>query len=313
MKLLIPDTVEFALDPIDGVQIIEYQAAERLPVEHEDAEALVAWGNSDAWLSDVAQRLTRLRWVQTLSAGTDQMIASGFAPQVAITSGRSLQNPGVAEHALALALAGARRIHTLTRAQLGHRWAAEIGGRQPIRDPERVTTLRDAHVVVWGFGSIAQTLAPMLTALGSRVTGVARSAGERGGYPVIAEADVDSILPSADVLIMIMPSTPQTRHLLNAKRLALLSHRTWVVNVGRGTTIDEAALIDALRAERIAGAALDVTEIEPLPLSSPLWDLPNVIITPHTAGGRPVGAADLVRDNAIALRDGQPLANTIAR
>ncbi len=313
MKLLIPDTVEFALDPIDGVEIVEYRAAEPLPAAHDDAEALIAWGNSDAWLADVATRLTRLRWVQTLSAGTDQMIAAGFAPNVIITSGRSLQNPGVAEHALALALAGARRIHTLTRTQIGHRWAAEIGGRQPIHDPERVTTLRDAHVVVWGFGSIAQTLAPMLTALGSRVTGVARTAGERGGYPVIAESDVDSILPSADVLIMIMPSTPETRHLLNAERLALLSPRSWVINVGRGTTIDESALIEALRAERIAGAALDVTEIEPLPASSPLWDLPNVIITPHTAGGRPVGAADLIRANAIALRDGQPLTNTITR
>src|SRR5690606_32794585 len=104
-----------------------------------------------------------------------------------------------------------------------------------------------------------------------------------------------------DVLIMILPATDETRGALSRERIALLPPRAWVVNVGRGTTVDEAALADALRHDRLGGAALDVTEVEPLPVSSELWDLANVIITPHSAGGRPIGAAGLIADNLRAL------------
>jgi phosphoglycerate dehydrogenase-like enzyme len=100
---------------------------------------------------------------------------------------------------------------------------------------------------------------------------------------------------------------------LDARRLALLPSRAWLVNVGRGSTVDEDALVDALRAGGIAGAALDVTPIEPLPVDSALWDLPDVIITPHAAGGRPLGAAALIKKNARALRAGAPLTNLVER
>jgi phosphoglycerate dehydrogenase-like enzyme len=115
------------------------------------------------------------------------------------------------------------------------------------------------------------------------------------------------------VLVMILPSAADTRDALNAELLALLPSRAWLVNVGRGTTVDEDALADALRANSIAGAALDVFRTEPLPASSPLWDLPNVIITPHTAGGRPRAAAALFTENLAAYRAGRPLRNEITR
>ncbi len=313
MKLLLPDSVPFDLPAIDGVDYIVYDIEHPIPAEHHDAEALVAWGNSDAQLKSAASDLPRLRWVQTLAAGPDQAVNAGFAADATITSGRSLHSATVAEHALTLTLAAARNLHTLVRAQLGHRWATELGGRQPIFDPNRFTTLRGAHVVIWGFGSIAQTLAPVLTTLGARVTGVARSAGERDGYPVVAEADIADLLPSADVLIMILPGTPATTRILDADTIALLPGHAWLVNVGRGVTVDESALIDALRENRLGGAALDVTEIEPLPVDSDLWDLANVIITPHSAGGRPIGADQLIADNIRALLAGRPLTNVVAR
>jgi len=313
MKVLLPDSIALDMPAVDGVRYVTYDMARPIPAEHHDAEALVVWGNSDAQLADAAASLAAVRWVQTLAAGPDQVVAAGFAPDVVITSGRSLHDVTVAEHALALALAGARRLHTLVRAQIGHRWASEIGGRQPIVDPGRVTTLRGARVSVWGFGGIARTLAPLLTALGARVTGVARSAGERDGYRVIAESDIEALLPETDVLIMILPATERTRGALSRERIALLPRHAWVVNVGRGATVDEAALADALRHDRLGGAALDVTEVEPLPPSSELWDLANVIITPHSAGGRPIGAADLIAANLRALLDGRALTNVVER
>lgn len=313
MKLLLPNSVPLELSPVDGVDYIEYDIEQPIPAEHHDAEALIAWGNSDAQLQDAAKNLRSVRWVQTLAAGPDQAVNAGFAPDAIITSGRSLHSVTVAEHALALTLAAARKLHTLVRAQLGHRWASELGGRQPAFDPNQFTTLRGAHVVIWGFGSIAQTLAPVLTALGARVTGVARSAGERDGYPVIAETDIDELLPSADVLIMILPGTPATTRILDAGKIARLPAHAWLVNVGRGVTVDESALVAALRAGRIGGAALDVTEIEPLPVASELWDLANVIITPHSAGGRPIGADQLIGENLRALLEGRTLTNVVAR
>lgn len=313
MKLLLPNSLPLELPAVDGVEYISYDIERPIPAEHRDAEAIVAWGNSDAQLHDAAAQLTGVRWVQTLAAGPDQAVNAGFAASAIITSGRSLHNVTVAEHALALTLAAARSLHTLVRAQLGHRWAAELGGRQPAHDPNRFTTLRDAHVVVWGFGSIAQTLAPLLSSLGARVTGVARSAGERHGYPVVAEADIRELLPTADVLVMILPGTPATTRILDAEKLATLPAHAWLVNVGRGVTVDEAALAAALRAGQLGGAALDVTEIEPLPVASELWDLANVIITPHSAGGRPIGAGQLITENLRALLDGRTLSNVVAR
>src|SRR3954471_9981318 len=170
MKVLLPDSVPLDLDLPGGVV---YAVDRPVPAEHTDAEALVVWGNPAAQLRDAAQRLTRLRWVQTLAAGPDAVLAAGFADDVLITSGAGLHDRTVAEHTLALALGAARRLHLLVRAQIGHRWADEWGVLQPVRDDHNFRTLRDAHVVIWGFGGIAATLTPHLLALGARVTGIA--------------------------------------------------------------------------------------------------------------------------------------------
>lgn len=311
VKILVPDTVPIDPAEIDGATVVGYPATEPVPEQHVDADALVAWGNSPEVLADAARRLTRLRWVQDLAAGPGATLGAGFADSVVITSGRSLHDATVAEHALALALAAARHLNVAVRAQIGHRWAREIGGLQPLDNSRGLTTLRDARVVVWGFGSIAATLAPLLTALGADVVGVARTARRVGEVDVVT--DIDDVLPTADILLMILPSTAATEHALDARRLALLPPAAWLVNVGRGPTVDEDALVEALKAGRLAGAALDVTTVEPLPPESPLWDLPNVILTPHAAGGRPLGAAALIAANAQALEAGRPLRNPVER
>src|SRR4051812_40187369 len=247
MKLLLPDSIDLDVALPDGVHSVVYAIDEPVPDDHLDAEALVVWGNPPVPLRDAARRLTRLRWVQTLAAGPDAVLQAGFAPDVVITGGTGLHDVTVAEHALALTLAAARRLNLLVRAQIGHRWAEELGGRQSVHEPGNFRTLRGARVVVWGFGGIAATLAPYLAALGARVTGVARAAGTRHGFPVVTADRLPELLPDTDVLINILPATPDTDRAVDAAVLGLLPRHAWLINVGRGSTVDEAALLDAIR------------------------------------------------------------------
>ncbi|UNX55068.1 phosphoglycerate dehydrogenase [Georgenia sp. TF02-10] len=313
MKLLLPDSLP--LDPTlpAGVTAVTYDAGAPVPAEHRDAEALVVWGSARADLAAVAGEMPNLRWVQTLSAGPDSVLAAGFPDDVVITAGAGLHSRTVTEHALALVLALVRRLPAAARAQGEHRWATELGGVQPLHPAGAVTTLIDARVLVWGFGHIGQTLAPLLRDLGATVRGVARSAGQRAGFDVVAETSIMDELPDTDVLVMILPATAETAHVLDAERLAALPDHAYVVNVGRGATVDEDALVRALTEGRIAGAALDVTAVEPLPAESPLWDAPNLILTPHAAGGRPVGADELISHNVAALLNGSPLRGVVER
>lgn len=313
VKLLYPRNVDGEPRVPDGVTLIRFDSTNPIPAEHHDAEVLVSWGSTPDLMRAAAGRLTRLRWVQGLAAGPDDILAGGFPEHVVITSGRSLHSDTVAEHALALTLAGLRGLHLLVAAQPAHRWRSDLGGPRVEGADGRVETLHGARVLVWGFGSIGQRLAPLLASLGAVVTGVGRTGGERAGYPVISREALPEALPETDVLVMILPHAEDTRNALNAELLALLPRRAWVVNVGRGSTVDEDALTRALRAERIAGAALDVFRTEPLPSGSPLWDLPNVIISPHSAGGRPRAAAALVERNLRAWLAGDTMENTVFR
>jgi phosphoglycerate dehydrogenase-like enzyme len=127
----------------------------------------------------------------------------------------------------------------------------------------------------------------------------------------VATADVTAELPTTDVLIGLLPATPETHHAIGMDVLGLLPPSAWVVNVGRGSTLDEDALLGALRAERLAGAALDVFATEPLAPDSPLWDSPRILISPHAAGGRPQGASELITHNLAAFQSGHPLRNVV--
>lgn len=310
MKLLVPNLIAFETT-LEGVEVVHFDPTAAIPAEHRDAEALVVWGAGASLLQDAVANLPRLKWVQLLSAGSDAALAAGFRDDIVITSGRSLHDAPVAEHALALTLAAARRLHTLGRAQIGHRWAEEIGGIQPEPSPGVFSTLRGARVVIWGYGSIGSTLAPHLAALGAQVTGVGTTARVEGDVSVVTSQELPALFPETDVVIMILPASAATDGAMSAELLAALPRHAWVINVGRGTTIDEGALIDALRDKRIGGAALDVTTVEPLPVDSALWDLPNLILTPHAAGGRPLGAADLIAYNLSAHLHGEALRNVV--
>lgn len=309
VKVLLPNTLELHPQLPEGAVAITYDAGAPIPEEHLDAQVLVDWEVRRRLVNDAAERLHNLKLVQALSAGADGVLRAPFDPSVAICSGVGLHDHTVTEHTTALILALLRRLPESLEAQRRHEWSWELGGAQPLRGERHITTLLDARVLIWGFGSIGQTLAPILSALGARVTGVARSAGTRSGFRTITDEDLPQELPETDLLVMILPGTAGTANALNAERLAMLSERALVVNVGRGSTVDEDALLTALRRGAIAGAALDVTAKEPLPEASELWDAPNLILTPHAAGGSPVGADELIAANVHALMTGEQLRN----
>lgn len=309
MKILIPNTIDLPVTA--DVEAVVYDVAADIPEEHRDADVLVVWHNSATWLQDAARVLPRLRLVQALASGADAVVNAGFGADVHICSGRSLHDGPVAEHALALILAAVRRLDRLRDAQRAHRWDEEFIDEQSAPATRALHTLSGARVTIWGFGSIASTLAPLLTALGADVQGIARSEGTRAGYPVHADGDAPTILAETDVLVSILPATPQTAGLLDAGVFGALKPGAVFVNVGRGATVDEAALLDALESGQLRAAAVDVTATEPLPASDPLWDAPNLLITPHIAGNRPVGAAALVNDNVTRLLAGDDLVNQV--
>lgn len=311
--LLLPSTVDGAPPLPPEVTVVRYDVDAPPPAAAAHADAVVVWGNPADRLGELASAARDVRWVQTLAAGPDAVLAAGFSPAAVVTNGRGLHDATVAEHVLALVLACVRRVPDLVRAQAEHRWAGELGGLQPLRPAGELRSLVGAHVTVWGFGSIAARLAPLLAGLGASVTGVATTPGERHGFRVVTPDDLPQVLPTTDLLVGLLPALDATHHAIGADVLDRLPAHAWVVNAGRGSTLDEDALLDRLRSGRLGGAALDVVETEPLPAGSPLWDAPRLLLSPHAAGGRPLGWEDLVADNVARLLAGDPLRNVVER
>jgi len=306
VKLLIPADAPFRLDPAPaGVEVASYDPGSPVPDDLLDADAAVVWGFAAKNLTQFATQMPNLRWVQAMTAGPDALLAAGLPDSVQITVGRGFHDRTVTELAVALTLALTTRLPHYRARQAEHVW--DDPGFRPLHVPDRLASIIDANVLIWGFGSIGTNMAPVFSALGARVRGVATTAGVRAGYECFTDADLPRLLPTTDVLVMVLPNTPATRNALDAERLALLKPTSLLVNVGRGTCVDEAALADALASGRLGGAGLDVFAREPLAADSPLWDAPNTLITPHVAGGRPLGVEAAVRANVGHFLAGEPL------
>ena len=314
MKLLYPTSLELDVESMKGFAptLHAYDVKQLIPEDLIDAEVLVTWTNSAENLKDAAKRMKNLKWIQSLAAGPNDVLNAGFdSSKVLVTTGSGLHDRTVAEHTLALLLCAARRLDEMKEYQLQGKWPGHLGGPQPDRPKGKFTTLRDAKITIWGFGNIAKALAPSLVTWGATVKGIARSDGIRDGFEVYSEDKLKDVLAETDALVMILPGSDSTKHALNAERLKMLPKHAWVVNVGRGTCIDEEALADALEKGEIGGAALDVFEKEPLPEGHRFWKSPNLIISPHAAGGRPQEAEKLITANLRRLLAGQELRNLI--
>lgn len=312
MKILLPTSLPLEATLPEGAFSVMYDPTEVMDALHSDATGLVVWGNSYENLGSISESLSSLRWVQSLGAGNEVLTKLNLPRDVICTSGVGLHDRPVAEHACALTLYLVRRISEASEAQTRCEWTPSLGGRQPLRPRlGPITTLFRSRIVIWGFGSIGLHLARMLSGFGADVSGIANSAGIRGGYDVAGPEGVDRALREADVLILALPNHASTVHALSKARIKVMRQGAFVVNVGRGSTVDETALIEALEDGRLAGAALDVVSTEPLPSSSELWKAPNLLITPHAAGGRPVGADELIAHNVDAILHGRTMRNVV--
>jgi phosphoglycerate dehydrogenase-like enzyme len=256
-----------------------------------------------------------LKWVHIHSAGADRQIyldllAKGI--QVSTSSGANAQV--VATVALAGMLALARRFPLLWAEQQGRQWIPMMGDRMPRDLPGQTAT-------VVGWGPIGQKLGSLLQALGMNVVAVRQQAQAKPTQPsdpqsveMVTFEDWQKVLPKTDWLVLACPLTPKTRQLVNAQALALLPIGAHLVNVARGEVVDELALIAALQSGQLGGAFLDVFAHEPLPQDSPLWAMPQVMVTPHAAGhsdGNENRVAQMFLDNLRSWVEGQPLRNGV--
>ena len=225
-----------------------------------------------------------LRWIHAPTAAVHQFLFPQLVDSdVILTNSTEVHGPVVAEHVIALIFALAKKIPQATLMQQKHVWGKEAMWREGYCPRE----IAGATLGLIGLGSIGRRVAVMASALGMRVIAVREhidKGAPDGVEAVFAPSELDKLLPQSDFVVMAAPLVSATQGLLNAERIALMKPDSFLINVGRGPQVDEAALASALRRRRIAGAALDVFEQEPLPPDSPLWNLDNLLITPHTAG-----------------------------
>ncbi|MBV8464020.1 MAG: hypothetical protein JO368_12045 [Acidimicrobiales bacterium] len=222
-------------------------------------------------LADALRAGPGIRWVQLPSAGIERVAGAGLLGHDRTwTCAKGAFAEPVAEHALALSLAGLRRLPERVTARS---WGQPAG-----------TSLYDRAVTIVGGGGIAQALLRQMSPFRVQATVVRRTPDPvEGAVRTIPVAELHTALPGATLVILALALTPETEHVIGAEALGLMDESAWLVNVARGRHVDTAALVEALAAGTLAGAALDVTDPEPLPDGHPLWDAPNCIVTPHTA------------------------------
>jgi phosphoglycerate dehydrogenase-like enzyme len=267
-------------------------------------------GEDPAALRRAVETNRRLRWVHTMAAGggaqvkAAQLSADQLA-RVTFTTSAGVHGGPLAEYALFGLLAGAKNLPRLQADAARHEW------------PHRwlMGQLREQNVLVVGLGGIGREVARVLAALGTRVIGTSRRGEPVDGVAeLVHPAELAEVVGRVDGIVVTLPATAATERLVGVDVLAAVRPGTTLVNVGRGSVIDEEALLDAVRDGRIGFAALDVFAVEPLEPASPLWDLPNILISPHNATLTPAEGrriAELFADNAGRLLDGRPLRNVV--
>lgn len=280
---------------------------DELQAEIVDAQLVIGGPIED----DVFTVAEQLVWQHVPWAGVERIVTPSFASRnVILTNSRGVSAPNMAEHVIAMMLAFARALPTFIREQENRSW-------RRWESRSEFFELTGQSVVLLGTGAIGKATAERLRPFGCTIIGARRSAnGDAidGYHRVVTFAELPNILPKADHVVNTLPKTPSTEKIFSAKLIAAMKPGSFFYNVGRGATVDQEALIDALKRGHLAGAGLDVTDPEPLPEDSPLWDAPNTIITSHTSGGSPmVGERvnGIILENLRRYQAGEELLNVV--
>ncbi|MBN9488822.1 MAG: D-2-hydroxyacid dehydrogenase [Alphaproteobacteria bacterium] len=262
-----------------GIRNFEVRAYDDLQKRVGEADVVVVSG---MWKNDLIAHAPKLKFIQSISSGMDQYSREQLgAKKVRLASAAGVNARAVAEHAMSLILAVARRLPEARDNQHKKMWRGMIGDLA-----EREDELGGKTLLVVGMGRIGSDLARLAKAFDMKVVGIRRdpAQGANGADSIHAMADLVKLVPQADFVALTCALTPETTGLMSAAAFAAMKPSSVFVNVARGKVADEAALIETMKGGKIWAAALDVTADEPLPAASPLWTMPNVFITPHTAG-----------------------------
>ena len=289
-----------------GLEVVRARTPAEVLAEVADADVLFG-----APSADIVATGRNLRWIQASSAGVDFVtrLPELVESEIVLTNTRGAHGPSIGEHVVALLLALTRQIPACVGWQRRRHW-----GR-----PEAYRTVREIRgstMGIVGFGAIGRGVAQR--AVGFELELLAVDAQAVDGDPYVAEVWPPSRLPDllarSDTVVVAAPYTPETHHLFDAAMLAHMKPDAYLIAVSRGGIVVEEDLVAALRASRLAGAALDVTEKEPLPADSPLWEAPNLLMTPHLAGASPAKeqrCVEILRDNLRRFAQGEALVNVV--
>ncbi|MGP4016103.1 D-2-hydroxyacid dehydrogenase [Saccharopolyspora sp. 5N708] len=295
-----------AMTRIEAHADLRYATADELPTTLPGADVLFVWDFRTGAIADAWPRADALRWMHAASAGVDRLLLPAVRDsEVVVTNSRGVFDQPMAEYVLGTVLAFAKDLHTTLRLQDRKQWQHRVTER-----------IAGKTALVVGTGPIGRAIARQLSAAGLTVAGAGRLA--RGGDPdfgdVHASADLAEVIGAFDYVVLAAPLTEQTKGLVDAEVLAHCRPTARLINVGRGELVVESDLVTALRAGQLAGAALDVFETEPLPQTSPLWEMPGVLVSPHMSGDT-VGwideLVDLFLANLRSYTEGTQLRNVV--
>lgn len=255
------------------VRIVVTSDAEEAKTQAKDAEIIAGFPMTIPWLGDAK----KLIWVHSFSAGVDKMLSPEIMrTQVRVSNSSGIHATPIAEHIIGFMLMHTRGFKKTFENQKQHVWGKD----------ETLSELRGKTVLIVGLGDIGMEAARLSNCFGARILAIARSKKKKPAFvdKLQTASHLDKLIPEADIVVVCLPHTKDTHHLFDKTKFARMKSTAIIMNIGRGGIIHEKELIRALKHKQIAGAALDVTEQEPLPADSPLWDMENVIITPHHSG-----------------------------
>ncbi len=293
------------IQAVERLATVRYAGESRLADELPGAEVLLVWNLKPAAIAKAWPKADALRWVHVSGAAVDPSLSEVIGSEVMVTSSRGLFDEPIAEYVLGLVLAFAKDLPGRLRLQESREWQH--------RETERVAGKR---VLIAGTGAIGRAIARKLTAAGLQVTGIGRigRVDDPDFGEVLPQDRLDEALRQTDYVVLAAPLTDDTKGMLNARALSSMRRTTRVINVGRGGLIVLDDLIRALRNGRVAGVALDIFPNERLDPASPLWELPNVLISPHMSGqvvGWREELVTLFLDNLDRFITGKPLRNVL--
>jgi D-2-hydroxyacid dehydrogenase (NADP+) len=293
-------------------QFIRATTPEDFERECSDCDAIIIAGSfyNQAVADILRKSAKKLRWIQAGSDGLDKFVKPGAPDGVTITNTSGTKGGTIAEHAMGMLIALYQKIHLFERLRAGKDWLQNRSDLRP-----QIGSIEGHTLVLAGYGHIGKEIARKAKAFNATVIAINRSGkGDGSADEIVTFDQLHDVLPKADALMLCMPFTKETRGLFGKKEIEMLKPGAMIVNVARGELIDTDAMVQALKDGKLGGAGLDVIEPEPLPADHPLWDIDNVIISPHVAAhGGPLyqRLAELYADNVDRFIKGEPLHNVV--